>query len=229
MLCTTKSLNSTSSPTNTHESGQHFESPITTAPDTSPQRMQEVAFVPTSIAGSTYGSEQHAAQSPITPNTITTQHAEVASASADVADAQTLLGLCEDDYQQTRVPAFFNQIMVPEHDFVGADPALPAPDLAMWLPETDWIGEVDLFNKEFDFSIGETHESQLILDNFFATAAPAPTATPAREPRSRADQRGEEAKRRSAIFEQSPWYVLRDHHLLMHHLSWVINLEFGAP
>ncbi|KAL5378465.1 hypothetical protein DPSP01_009048 [Paraphaeosphaeria sporulosa] len=143
---------------------------------------------------------------------------DTASASTDIADAQALLSLCDDAYQQRRVPAFFDQIMVPEHDFVGADPALPAPDLTMWLPDTDWVGEIDLFNNDFGLSIGQTFESQQILDNFFAPAAP--TETPDRTSRSRAaTERGDEARRRSAIFEQSPWLWVptRNQHAFSEH------------
>lgn len=128
--------------------------------------------------------------------------------------------MCDDAYQQRQVPAFFDQIMVPEHDFVGADPALQAPDLTMWLPETDWVGEIDLFNNDFGLSIGQTFESQQILDNFFAPAAPSAASV---QPNRAATERGNEAKRRSAIFEQSPWYASRDYTVLsrsMCYLPW---------
>lgn len=128
------------------------------------------------------------------------------SATAEISGAQALLGMCDDSYQpRQQVTAFFDQIMVPEQDFVGADPAL-APDFTMWLPETDWVGDIDFFDHDIGSALGQTFEAQRILDNFFAPVVPYDTPTP--QSRTATD-RGDEAKRRSAIFEQSPWYVIK--------------------
>lgn len=66
------------------------------------------------------------------------------------ADAQAFLDLYNTTgYSQHTIPAFFKQIMVPASDFMGADYMQAPPGLVAWMPEVDWLGQVDIFGNDF--------------------------------------------------------------------------------
>lgn len=120
--------------------------------------------------------------------------------------AQDLLNIYNDtsnEHVQHAIPNFFEQIMVPEPEFLGVDYSqLPPPDLTKWMPEMDWLGNVDIFGNDFAPAIDETFATpNLDADGArVSTTSPEVTTEAARE-----GNRGESAKRRHAIFRQSPW------------------------
>lgn len=120
------------------------------------------------------------------------------------ADAQALLDLYNTTgYNQHTIPAFFEQIMVPAPDFMGVDFMQPPPDLTAWMPEVDWLGQVDIFGNDFTPAIDQMLETQVTRD----AVVPAETneASVAETSLEKIDNNS--AKRRHAVFKQSPWSV----------------------
>jgi hypothetical protein len=63
----------------------------------------------------------------------------------DVPIAQELLNLYHDtSNQQQAFPNFFEHIMVSETDFLGVEYPQPPPDFTKWMPEIDWLDNVDI-------------------------------------------------------------------------------------
>jgi hypothetical protein len=81
------------------------------------------------------------------------------------------------------------------------DPTQPPPTLTTWMPESEWFGAVDLFGNEFAPTINQTLEDQQVLNNFFSP--PFPNGSDAEVSESVPPDDG--ARRRHAIFQQSPW------------------------
>ncbi|ORY01675.1 hypothetical protein BCR34DRAFT_627710 [Clohesyomyces aquaticus] len=55
--------------------------------------------------------------------------------------------------------------MVPEADFLGVEYMQPPPDLTMWMPEVEWLGQLDLFGTDFTPTIDQTFEGAIVYDN----------------------------------------------------------------
>jgi len=121
------------------------------------------------------------------------------------ADAQALLDLYNTTgYNQHTIPAFFEQIMVPAPDFMGADYMQAPPDLMAWMPEVDWLGQVDIFGNDFTPVIDQMLEAQVLQDvTLPLEKQPAGNKD---SPHEKIDSNS--AKRRHAAFKQSAWYSL---------------------
>jgi hypothetical protein len=116
-------------------------------------------------------------------------------------EAQALLDLYNTTgYSQHTIPAFFEQIMVPAPDFMSVDYMQPPPDLTTWMPETDWLGQVDIFGNDFTPTISQMLEAQV------SQVTTLPSATlPTNEDVSHEKIDSDSAKRRYAVFKQSAW------------------------
>lgn len=118
------------------------------------------------------------------------------------ADAQALLDLYNTTgYNQHTIPAFFEQIMVPAPDFMGADYMQSPPDLTAWMPEVDWLGQADIFGSDFTPTINQMLEAQVMQE---VSLLPQANETNAAET-SNEKSENNSAKRRHAVFKQSPW------------------------
>jgi hypothetical protein len=119
------------------------------------------------------------------------------------SDAQALLDLYNTTgYNQHAIPAFFEQIMVPAPDFMGADYLQPPPDLMAWMPEADWLGQVDIFGTDFTPTVDQMLESHLSQD----VALPFTEQLSGNTDHSHEKIDTNSAKRRHAVFKQSAWY-----------------------
>ena len=107
-----------------------------------------------------------------------------------------------DGIASLQVPSFFEQIMVPNYDFVGADAAQFPPDIASLLPDQDWLGEIDIFGSDF----APTVDGALGILPGMSTDEQTQTVMPEVE---RSDpqtlSQTEHARKRHAIFQRSPW------------------------
>ncbi|KAH6629612.1 C2H2 type zinc finger domain-containing protein [Boeremia exigua] len=132
------------------------------------------------------------------------------------ADAQALLDLYNTTgYNQHTIPAFFEQIMVPAPDFMGAEYMQPPPDLMAWMPEVDWFGQVDIFGNDFTPAVDQIMESQVLQDVVLPSES---------EPARNTDHSHEKidsnsARRRHAAFKQSAWFWIpeRNQHAFSEH------------
>jgi hypothetical protein len=116
-------------------------------------------------------------------------------------EAQALLDLYNTtSYAQHTIPAFFEQIMVPAPDFMGVDYMQAPPDLTAWMPETDWLGQVDIFGNDFTPTVSQMLEAPVSQ----VTALPAATP-PANTDVSLEKIDSDSARRRHAVFKQSAW------------------------
>lgn len=122
------------------------------------------------------------------------------------ADAQALLDLYNTTgYSQHTIPAFFEQIMVPTPDFMSADYMQAPPDLMAWMPEVDWLGQMDIFGNDFP-AVDQMHQ---MLEAQVSQDVPQPWETqPVSTASSSHDKiNSDSAKRRHAAFKQSAWYA----------------------
>jgi hypothetical protein len=105
--------------------------------------------------------------------------------------------------QPNALSNFFDQIMVTQPDFLATEYLQPPPDLNAWLPETDWIGEIDLFGADFVPAIDETFNTPPMNIDF-----PCATTTlgGSIHDEARATNSGDAVRRRHAVFRQSPWF-----------------------
>jgi hypothetical protein len=80
-----------------------------------------------------------------------------------------------------------------------ADP----PDLTVWMPDVEWPGQYDIFGHDFTPIIDQMLETQATPDVHVRSTSKDP------QTRELYDERVDSspAKRRHAIFKQSPWYV----------------------
>lgn len=121
------------------------------------------------------------------------------------ADAQALLDLYNTTgYNQHTIPAFFEQIMVPAPDFMGVDYMQAPPDLMSWMPEVDWLGQVDIFGNDFTPAVDQMLETQASQD----ITSPLETQPAGSKDSSHEKIDSNSAKRRHAVFKQSAWYSL---------------------
>jgi hypothetical protein len=118
-------------------------------------------------------------------------------------EAQALLDLYSTTgYTQHAIPAFFEQIMVPAPDFMGIDYMQSPPDLTSWMPEVDWLGQMDIFGNDFTPTVSQILEPQVSQVTASPSATQPPTDTEI--PHEKIDSNS--AKRRHAVFKQSAWY-----------------------
>ena len=98
-------------------------------------------------------------------------------------------------------PSFFESIMVPEHDWVGAGEVQMPPDLTTVIPDyEEWPGSSDIFG--FDFSAA-----------FQQAMEPSPVNNETIDSQSNALSNGavvvntstDNARQRHDIFKKSPW------------------------
>ncbi|KAF2022404.1 C2H2 type zinc finger domain-containing protein [Aaosphaeria arxii CBS 175.79] len=94
--------------------------------------------------------------------------------------------------------------MIPDMDVIGPDSTQLPPTLTTWIPEADWLGAADLFATEFAPTIDQTFETQQVLDDFFLRNPPT-TRLRSDEAGLQANNQDEEARKRHAIFQRSPW------------------------
>ncbi|CAN9177469.1 unnamed protein product [Alternaria alternata] len=130
-------------------------------------------------------------------------------------EAQALLDLYNTtSYAQHTIPAFFEQIMVPAPDFMGVDYMQAPPDLTAWMPETDWLGQVDIFGNDFTPTVSQMLEVPVSQ----VTALPAATP-PANTDVSLEKIDSDSARRRHAVFKQSAWFWIpeRNQHAFSEH------------
>ncbi|KAI4688799.1 uncharacterized protein J4E84_004729 [Alternaria hordeiaustralica] len=130
-------------------------------------------------------------------------------------EAQALLDLYNTTgYTQHTIPAFFEQIMVPAPDFLGSDYMQPPPDLTAWMPESDWLGQVDIFGNDFTPTVSQMLEVQTSQ----VTALPSATP-PLNTDVSHEKIDSNSAKRRHAVFKQSAWFWIpeRNQHAFSEH------------
>jgi hypothetical protein len=69
------------------------------------------------------------------------------------------------------------------------------------MPEAEWFGTMDLFGTEFAPAIDQTIEDQQVLNSFFNAPIQGPDGAPPRDSQALDDG----ARKRHAIFQQSPW------------------------
>jgi len=92
--------------------------------------------------------------------------------------------------------------MVPQPDFMSAEDMQPPPDLTMWMPEVELLGQLDLFDTDFTPTIDQTFEAQaFIYDNSIAAHAHVDSA--AKKPDKRVEV--DSARRQPTVMQQSPW------------------------
>lgn len=122
------------------------------------------------------------------------------------SDAQVLLDLYSSGSAEAQgVPTFFKQIMVPEPDWIGGEFMQPPPDLTTWLPEIEWLGQLDLFGSDFTPTIDQTYDPQALMQHVVTTPDTVHSGpfTPSNERLN-----DDAARRRHAAFRQSPWYAI---------------------
>jgi hypothetical protein len=118
------------------------------------------------------------------------------------AEAQALLGLYNTtEYSQHNIPAFFEQIMVPAPDFLGMEFMQPPPDLTTCMPELDWLGQMDIFGSDFTPAIDQILEAQAVPEVNLLPENQEGRSTGISHDRTDSNS----AKRRHAVFQQSPW------------------------
>ncbi|KAJ4984578.1 C6 transcription factor [Stagonosporopsis vannaccii] len=132
------------------------------------------------------------------------------------ADAQALLDLYNTTgYNQHTIPAFFEQIMVPAPDFMGADYMQAPPDLMAWMPEVDWLGQVDIFGNDFTPAVDQMLEVQTSQEITLLSE----TQSAGDKDFSHEKIDSNSAKRRHAAFKQSAWFWIpeRNSHAFSEH------------
>lgn len=119
------------------------------------------------------------------------------------SDAQVLLDFYNNGYNQGHnIPAFFEQIMVPQPDFMSAEYMQPPPDLTMWMPEVELLGQLDLFDTDFTPTIDQTFEAQAVIyDNSIAAYTHDDSVAETPDMRVEVDL----ARRQPTVMQQSPW------------------------
>jgi hypothetical protein len=129
--------------------------------------------------------------------------------SENVPIAQELLNLYHDaGTRQQTIPSFFEQIMVSEPDFLGVEYSQPPPDFANWMPEIDWLDNVDIFGSDFAPAIEETLETPPVeSDNMSVAGAPQP----ATKAKAGGGNSSDAVRRRHAIFKQAQWLWQPEH------------------
>jgi hypothetical protein len=127
----------------------------------------------------------------------------------DVPIAQELLNLYHDtSTQQQAFPNFFEHIMVSETDFLGVEYSQPPPDFTKWMPEIDWLENVDIFGSDFAPAIEETLDKPPVdPDSLSVSGAPQATT----KATNSGGNSGEAMRKRHAIFKQAQWLWQPEH------------------
>ena len=107
------------------------------------------------------------------------------------------------------VPSFFEQIMVPGPDFLGTETAQMPPNIADLFPEQDWLGDLSIFDSDF---IPAMDEALAVPAWPTPTAETVPDVSHGTPKPSSSLNRNEQARKRHAIFQRSPWmYIPKSH------------------
>ncbi|KAF2014451.1 hypothetical protein BU24DRAFT_481913 [Aaosphaeria arxii CBS 175.79] len=158
-------------------------------------------------------ASSRAAERPATPEIPEQQHLvpqaatpgqSPTSTAASYPDAQALLDLYSHGHDRSQdAPNIIQPVTGYQQDFIGVEP-IQLPDLTMWMPEMNWLGEVDLFNNDFAFPIDQISSEQ--QDTSPESSVPANLSNGVSNPfRGQGD-----AKKRHAIFKRSPWFWVPD-------------------
>jgi hypothetical protein len=127
----------------------------------------------------------------------------------DVPIAQELLNLYHDtSNQQQAFPNFFEHIMVSETDFLGVEYPKPPPDFTKWMPEIDWLDNVDIFGSDFAPAIEETLETPPVDPDSLSVSDVPQAAT---KSMTGGGNSGEAMRKRHAIFKQAQWLWQPEH------------------
>jgi len=97
-------------------------------------------------------------------------------------------------------PSFFESIMVPEHDWVGAGEVQLPPDLATVIPDyEEWPGSGDIFGFDFSAAFQQAMEpSPINVQSIDDQNLPTDGVVVA-------NSLTNNARRRHDIFKKSPW------------------------
>jgi hypothetical protein len=176
-------------------------------------RPDDVDFFDTqdqSTAGATSPCNQHGAQaaSPQEQNADLTTSGN--TFEDDVPIAQELLNLYHDTStgQHNVIPTFFDQIMVPEPDFLELGYPQPPLDFSKWMPEVDWFDSVDIFGSDFAPAIDETFATPVLELDVTNTSQAPQAGLSSVTGRNNSD---ESVRRRHAVFKQAQWLWLPEH------------------
>jgi hypothetical protein len=98
-------------------------------------------------------------------------------------------------------PSFFESIMVPEHDWVGAGEVQMPPDLATVIPDyEEWPGTSDIFGFDFSAAFQQAMEPSPINNEPIDSHPNAIVSSGVV-----ANISTENARQRHDIFKKSPW------------------------
>jgi hypothetical protein len=132
------------------------------------------------------------------------------SFSEEVPIAQELLNLYHETstHQNHATPSFFDQIMVPEPDFLEFGYSQPPLDFIKWMPEVDWFDNVDIFGSDFAPAIDETFQTPNLESHGMSTSQVPQAAS---KEATSGNNSGESVKRRHAIFKEAQWLWQPEH------------------
>lgn len=177
-------------------------------------RPDDVDFFDVQDQQSTVGAISPCDQNRVQAASHQEQHEDLATGGNtfddDVPIVQELLNLYHDTgtAQHNAIPSFFDQIMVPEPDFIELGYAQPPLDFSKWMPEVDWFDNVDIFGSDFVPAIDETFATpNLELD--VTNTSQAPNAGP--KGATGRNNSEESVRRRHAVFKQAQWLWLPEH------------------
>jgi hypothetical protein len=161
-------------------------------------------------AGATSPCEQNAAQTVPQQEQRAVLTVGGSTFEDDVPIAQELLNLYNDTgtSQHHAIPNFFDQIMVPEPDFLELGYSQAPLDFAKWMPEVDWFESVDIFGSDFAPAIDETFETPR-QDVDGMNTSQMPQVAPAGV--TGGNNSDESLRRRHAIFKQAQWLWQPEH------------------
>jgi len=93
--------------------------------------------------------------------------------------------------------------MVPHSHFLSAEYMQPPPsDLTRWMPEVEWLGQLDLFDNDFTPTIDQTFEAQAVIYHSpIAGHIHDDGAVETSDRRIEVDS----ARRQPTVMQQSPW------------------------
>ena len=112
------------------------------------------------------------------------------------------MDLSHTEYQRNlRIPTFFEQIMVPGSEFMTRELIQPPPNIMTWMPENDWLGDLDLFSTDFTPIIDQTLDWQNDILGGEREEAGEDTGVRNLQRINHDDS----ARKRHAIFQRSPW------------------------
>lgn len=97
---------------------------------------------------------------------------------------------------------FFEQIMVPEFDSMGAEYIQPPPDLSAWMDEVEYFGQLDLFGANFVPNMDHMFDPQLAQEQ---QVSPAPVSVDGSGLSSLNRRHRDDTHRGHPASQRSPW------------------------